>query len=155
MGIESGPKFTPGESEESPDSQKPSKSTGATDWSYIEERMAKKREKGLAAMSSEDREKALEEDKRTKERTEEIRQWAQGKQPKLEGPSSNDKDTTADQAQEQRAQEHKKNVQIIREQEYQKSKAGIDRFRKEHAIKKTAEEFEVEDRELRKKFGLE
>lgn len=173
MGIESGPKFTPGEEKDSSDSQNQQNQPGKADWSYVEERMAKKREEELAAMSSEEREKAVAEDKRIKEQADEVRQWAQGKQKKLAGPQKLGKDsspqpieeargrqliprvTNIDEGKERMAQQHEKDAKTIREQEYQKVKAEMHRFRKEHDIQKTEEELVEEDRELRKKFGLE
>ncbi|MBI1833621.1 MAG: hypothetical protein HYR90_02230 [Candidatus Andersenbacteria bacterium] len=108
MGIESEPKITPEENDTPSDSQKPEKSTGSTDWSRIEKRIAKQ-----AA-----------------------------------------KDTSADQR-ISRVNNSENHTQIIREQEYQKIKDEMARFRTEHGIQKTKEELEEEDLKLRQKFGLE
>ena len=60
----------------------------------------------------------------------------------------------AEEARRQLNKEHQKNLQIIKQQEYEKVVKQMQRFRAEHGIKKTPEELAKEDADLRKKFGI-
>lgn len=60
-----------------------------------------------------------------------------------------------DEVREEMNLENRKNLEIIKQQEYEKVKKAAERFKKEHGIKKSEEELEKEDKKLRKQFGLE